>query len=115
MNVDFDTSELGSLAAELGAAGPKTRRVSSEQMTKVAAQFRDDARADVAVDTGKTRDSIRVQGGKDYRTIIADSEAAFWLEFGTSDTAPQPFMWPQVPTAAQRMVEAHEELGDPFD
>lgn len=115
MNVQIDTSELDDLVATFAAVPAKVERVSSAEMTKVAAQFRDDAKASVKVDTGELRDSIHVQGGKDYRVIVADAEHAAYHEFGTSDTAPQPYMWPQVPAATERLAGALEYLSDPFD
>jgi len=113
MSVDFDTSELAGLAADLAAAGPAAERLSSAKMTEVARQLRDDAKRDVAVLEGNVRDSIHVQGGQDYRKVIADDEAAFPLEFGTSDTAPQPYMWPNARVADQRLTEAIAEI-DPL-
>lgn len=115
MSVEFDISELTDLAADLAAAGPKVTKRTSAQMTEVAAQFRDDAKADAPVDTGVLRDSIVVRGGKDYRDVVATARHAFFVEFGTGDTAPQPFMWPQVPAATKRLAEALESVADPFD
>lgn len=113
VSVDVDLSEVAELATELGEAGAKATGASSADMTKIAAQLRDDASAAVAVLTGATKGSIRVQDGDGYRIVKADDEAAFPLEFGTSDTAPQPFMWPQAPAAAERLQKAMEGI-DPF-
>lgn len=52
------------------------------------------ARREVAVDTGETRDSISYADG----SVTATSEAAFYLEYGTSDTDAQPFMRPAADT-----------------
>lgn len=114
MSVDFDASELDGLAAELAAAGPKALLASSAHMTQIAAQLRDDAKAAAPVDTGELRDSIEVQGGKDYRIVRATAEHAFFVEFGTSDTPPQPFLWPQVGKASVALSWALESI-DPFD
>lgn len=113
MTVDFDMSEVSSLAEQLAKAGPKAMVASSAHMTRIAAQLAADARSDVAVDSGDTERSIRVKGTKNSRIVVADSRAAFFLEFGTSDTAPQPFIWPQVPKAAERLTQAMQGI-DPF-
>lgn len=114
MTVGFDASQLADLAADLGEAGPKAKRASSRDMTKIAAQLRDDAKADAPVDTGETRDSIRVHGREGYREVVATSRAAFFQEFGTSSHPPQPFMWPNADKAAERLMEAMEQIADPF-
>ena len=114
MSVDFDMSQVSALAAELANAAPKAAVVSSVLMTRIAAEMANDARAAVAVDTGETRASIRVESSEDSRVVIADSRAAFFLEFGTSDTAPQPFMWSQAPKASERLAQALEGI-NPFD
>lgn len=115
MNVQIDMSELDALASTLAEVAPKVRRVSSEEMTRAAAQLRDDAKADAPVDAGELRDSIHVRGGDGYRDVIADAEHAWFVEFGTSDTPPQPYLWPQVPAAAERLADALGYLADPFD
>lgn len=115
MSVSFDVSQVEALADDLGAAPVKVEKVSSAKMTEIAAQLRDDAKAAAPVDTGDLRDSIEVQGGRDYRIVRATARHAFFVEFGTSDTPPQPYLWPQVPRAAEAMTEAFAELGDPFD
>lgn len=115
MSAEFDVSELDDLVADLAAAPKKAERVSSKRMTEIARQFRDDAQAAAPVDTGELRDSFEIQGGKDYRIVKATARHAFFVEFGTSDTPPQPFMWPQVPRAAEAMQDALAEAGDPFE
>lgn len=114
MTVEFDASQLDDLANDLAAAAPKAVALSSATLTTISAKLRDDAKADVAVLTGDTKASIHVQGGQGWRIVVADDPAAFHLEFGTSDTAPQPFMWPQVPAAGAAMTAAFEAL-NPLD
>lgn len=114
MTVSFDMSEVDSLVGELGRAAVKANVASSAHMAAIAALLAADARNDVAVDTGGTKASIRVQGGANYRKVIADSRASFFLEFGTSNTAPQPFMWSNAPKASERLAKAIEGI-NPFD
>lgn len=109
MSVDFDASELVDLAADLGAAGARVTRVSSTTMSEVAARLAVDAKRSAPVDTGELRDSIKVRGGQDYRIVLADAPHAFFVEFGTSVMAPQPYLWPHVGTAARALAAAHAE------
>jgi HK97 gp10 family phage protein len=60
-----------------------------------------DAKSRVAVDTGATRDSIGPDGEGGYG---ADTDYAEFLEFGTSDTAPQPFIGPSADEAESVFV-----------
>ena len=113
MTVTADMSEISNLADDLGRAAVKAKVASSAHMTAIAARLAADARRDVAVDTGETKDSISVRGSKNSRIVSATSRAAFFLEFGTSDTAPQPFMWSNAPAAAERLANALEGI-DPF-
>ena len=114
MTVTADMSEISGLADDLGRAAVKAKVASSAHMTAIAARLAADARRDVAVDTGETKASISVKGSKNSRIVSATSRAAFFLEFGTSDTAPQPFIWSNAPAAAERLAKALEGI-DPFD
>jgi HK97 gp10 family phage protein len=60
-----------------------------------------DAQSRVAVDTGATRDSIGPDGEDGYG---AGTDYAGHLEFGTSDTAPQPFIGPSADKAEEVLV-----------
>jgi len=114
MNVEFDMSEVVRLAADIAEAPPKLERTSSQKLSEIAAQLRDDARAAAPVDTGELRNSISMSGGRDYRRVAATAAHAFYVEFGTSDTGPQPYMWPAADRAEQAMHEQFPELLDPF-
>ena len=113
MSIEFDMSEVNALAAEFAAAPVKATMVSSASMTTIAAKLRDDARAAAPVATGALRNSIVVRSGRDHRTVSATAPYSSFVEFGTSDTAPQPFMWPQVPAASRALEEALLKI-DPF-
>lgn len=113
MSVKFDMSEVRDLSRTLDRAGIPAEAASHLHVKTTAARLAADARGSVAVRSGDTYRSIRVEDEGDDATVIADSDAAFYLEFGTSDTAPQPFMWPHAPAAARRLAEAMENI-DPF-
>jgi HK97 gp10 family phage protein len=55
------------------------------------------AREKAPVDTGALRDSITVvEAEGNSRDVIADVRYANFVEFGTSDTEPEPFLRPAV-------------------
>lgn len=55
------------------------------------------AREKAPVDTGALRDSISVvEAEGNSRDVIADVPYANFVEFGTSDTEPEPFLRPAV-------------------
>lgn len=66
--------------------------LASEQVRLAAQAHRDGAKARAPVDTGRLRDSIRVEAEGSVARVIADCEYAGAVEFGTSRNAPQPFM-----------------------
>ena len=59
----------------------------------LAAQARcENAKARVPVDTGRLRESIRVEADGLTARVVADCEYAAAVEFGTSRRSPRPFM-----------------------
>jgi len=113
-DVSFDMSEVADLAAELAAVPARVVRLSSSTMTRIAGKLRDEAKAAAPVDTGELRDSIEIQGGEGYRIVRATAGHAYYVEFGTGDTAPQPYLWPAAGRAGVAMSEAFEQISDPF-
>lgn len=63
-----------------------------------------------AVDTGQLRNSIAAAHGQDeigpYVDVGSNLEKSVYLEFGTSDMDPRPFMRPSIELAAQEMAHA---------
>jgi HK97 gp10 family phage protein len=97
-------SEVSKLAADLGTAGAKADRASTVSMLKVAEQLRSDIATDAPVLTGETRASVNMKASGSEARITASS-AAFYLEFGTSKMAPQPFMFDKLPPASERLAK----------
>lgn len=114
MNIEVDTAQLDRLVRDFDMAGPKVEKASSESLTRIARELRDDARASAPVRTGKLKSSIRVQGGKDWRLVKSDLRYSAFVEFGTSDTPPQPYLWPHARKAQQSLIEAMERDSDPL-
>lgn len=92
--VHIDASELRDLADDLGDAIARTPRRVASAMAATAHDIEVDARRLAPVNTGALRSSI----GSDIDGLSVDVGAsaryAQYVEEGTSDTAPQPFMRP---------------------
>ena len=96
----IDVSEVVAFAAVLKSPVIEEPWV-DEWSEKVAAEMRQN----VPVDTGTLRDSIQVT---DDGVDVTAPYAAF-VEYGTSDTAPQPYAGP----AVNKLIRpAAEDLGD---
>lgn len=113
MSIEFDFSEVDRLAGDIAEAGPKAEKVSSTQLSKVAKHTQSAAKSHAPVDTGTLRDSITIRGGKDYRIVGSELRYAGFVEFGTSDTAPQPYIWPAARVAETELFEALRDI-EPF-
>jgi HK97 gp10 family phage protein len=109
---DVDVSELEDLAALLVEAGVKADKISGERLREIATQLRDDAVAAAPVRTGDLAASIYMRGGKDFRRVGSDIRYAFFVEFGTSDTPPQPFLFPAARRAEDDLFREFERLAD---
>jgi HK97 gp10 family phage protein len=83
---------IAELGKEVAAVEVKTKIAQESGVVAGIA----DAKSRVAVDTGATRDSIGPDGEGGYG---ADTDYAGFLEFGTSNTAPQPFIGPSADRA----------------
>ena len=113
-----DTSEVAAFAKELdrksgviGAAAASVVRKTSGAIVTTAKQL-------APVDTGATRDSIGadIEGDGRYASMSAvigpTTEHAPVVEFGSVDTAPQPFMGPALDQHTPGFVKALEQIVD---
>lgn len=95
-------SRLPEIVAELR---PRVSAAVKEASEHVA----DEAKMRVPVDTGDLRDAIHVERGgpATYSVLAGDSDAFYghMVEFGTSRTAPRPFMVPAA-EASRAVAEA---------
>lgn len=130
MSLDLDVSELYDLARDLGKAGEAKRAESVRAVQVIAADTQRAAKAAAPRDrpwlsrsgirrkTWAGRDGVHVDvfttPDPDHGGDEARRNVGFYVEYGTSDTAPRPFLGPQMPGAAQRLVEELAEVLDPF-
>lgn len=67
-------------------------QLAQERVLLAAQAHRDAAQARAPVDTGRLRDSIRVDAEGSAARVVTDCEYAAAVELGTSKRAPRPFM-----------------------
>lgn len=110
-SVTFDTAELAALARDFQRAGAQSAFLSAKTLTSIARELRDDARRTAPVDTGSLRDSIKVAGSRDDRVVYTDERYGAFVEFGTADTPPQPFLWVHAPKAGAALEDELADIG----
>lgn len=110
MSIEFDASELRTLAADLGNVPKLAGQLAKVAVKKTAKDIEATAKTLAPVDTGFHRGAIKTS---DLRSVSQDSpeaevragaKYATYLEFGTSRMAPQPSLGP----AADKHTPAFE-------
>lgn len=104
-----DASEVFALAADLAAAPAKVQGESVGAVAKSARSVQRDAQRFAPVLTGLLRESIETHGAGLTAEVVATARYSDYVEYGTSDTAPQPFMRPAADLAADPLAD---DLGD---
>ena len=99
-----DTSALRKLAADLGAAPARVRRDVERALERASDDLVQRARALAPVDTGELRDSIRASGAGMDRAVTAAAEHAVYVEHGTRNMQPRPFMGPASDAVEPKLV-----------
>lgn len=94
----IDTSDLDQFAARLNT---DTDLVEEGWQGEWSEKVADEMRRNAPVDTGALRDSIEVTDDG----VIVDVPYGAFVEYGTSDTAPQPFASPAVNRLARSSAE----------
>jgi HK97 gp10 family phage protein len=96
----FEFGELAKLDADLGVEAVRVGAKVSAVVRSSGEAAANTARQIVAVDEGDVRDSIDMRLMGDGRStnmtayVRAGTDHAFYLEYGTSKMAPQPYMRP---------------------
>lgn len=108
MGIHVDASEVRDLARDLAQAPSKIQRRAPEAIRKTAQAIERSAKAIVPVETGTLRGSIGSDIGALSATIGTDLRYSGFVEFGTSEMAPQPYMRPAFDRNVGRL---EKELG----
>lgn len=125
MTIEFDTSEVRKIAALLKAAPDEVADAVFDAGLQVAERVRDAARQKAPKDRPwLSRAGIQAKAWRDGHNSHADiftvpdpegRPVGFFVEYGTSDTPPQPFLSPQMRWAAPAFRAAVTKALDPLD
>ena len=113
-NVIIDASEVTALAGVLTGAAISIEAESAMSVGQAAEATEMRAKSMAPVRTGRLRESIHIEGSGNEREVVADSDYALYVEFGTSSQAPQPFMFPAGDLGERVLEELSENDVDPF-
>lgn len=114
MSIHLDTSSVHRLAADLEAAPARQAPRLAGAVRQAARGVERDAQAFAPVRTGALKESIRAVAVGDHAEIVADVRYSAYVEEGTSDTAPQPFMRPAFERNLSRFERAVLDIGGDF-
>ena len=111
--MEFDASELRTLAADLGKAGHGATRKAQLVVRKSALDLLTVAAERAPVDTGFLKASIGVDMAGDSLSAVIGPSASYGrrVEEGTSRMAPQPYMSPALNAVTPGFVAAMESIG----
>jgi HK97 gp10 family phage protein len=105
----IDASEVNRLAADLAAAPAKVTAKSVVAVDSAAHQTQRAAQRFAPVLTGRLREGIVVEAAGLSASVVSTVRYAEYVEYGTSDTAPQPYMRPAADIASGSLAD---DLGD---
>lgn len=108
----IDSSEVDHLAADLAAAPARAAAGSTRAVSKSAQRTQRDARRFAPVLTGALREGITVEDAGLEATIVSTVRYAGYVEYGTSDTAPQPYMRPAAELAGGSLADDVGDAGE---
>ena len=118
MSIEFDASELRTLAADLGNVPKLAGQLAKVAVKKTAKDIEATAKALAPVDTGFLRSAVK---SSDLRNVSQDAPEAevragasysVYQELGTSRMAPQPFMGPAADKHTPAFEAAMAEIAD---
>ncbi|MBT2538677.1 HK97-gp10 family putative phage morphogenesis protein [Arthrobacter sp. ISL-69] len=112
---EIDASELRAFAAGLERKAEAATFLIRGAVRKTTADIAADAKRLAPVDTGFLRSSIQTSSAGSNAnvaqgTVQAQSEYSKYVEFGTSRTAPQPFMGPAADGQEQNLQQAVSQI-----
>jgi HK97 gp10 family phage protein len=107
-----DSSQVYRLAGDLAAAPAKATVGSVRAVSHSAQRVQRDARRFAPVRTGALRDGIEVTDDGLSSSVVSTVRYADYVEFGTSDTAPQPYMRPAADLAPDPLAEEVANAGE---
>lgn len=107
-----DYTQVDHLAADLAAAPAKVELVSAGAVADTVRHGENDAQRFAPVRTGFLRGNIRGYALGLTGLLISLAKYSEYVEDGTSDTAPQPFMRPAAELMAGRLEKGLGDAGE---
>ena len=108
--IQIDASDFNTLAADLGNLAREAQPAVRVVVQKSAASIKRDAQLFVPVDTGNLRSSITYDTRDEAGAVTADigptADYGWYVEHGTSTTAPQAYIGPAFDRHAGEFLEA---------
>lgn len=108
MSIHADFSDLLPIAADFAAAAAGATPMAVAEVSKSAGDILSAAQGLAPVLTGELRDSGHVVNAGLTAEVVFDSGHAVYVEYGTNDTAPQPYLNPAFDLHEDGFVEALE-------
>lgn len=112
MGIHIDSSEVNHLAADLAAAPAKVTAGSIAAVSRSAEKTQRDAQRFAPVLTGELREGIQVRLAGLSAAVVSTVRYADYVETGTSDTAPQPYMRPAADLAGPGLENGVGDAGE---
>lgn len=109
-----DSSEVKRLADDLAETPAKTDVRAGRAVDDSSRDIERDAKAFAPVDKGELRASIHTTGHGMVREVVAGTDHAEYVEDGTSEMAPQPYMRPALDRHKEGLVHALEDIVGDF-
>jgi HK97 gp10 family phage protein len=106
-------AEFARLARDVSRAALGIETMAEAAEMRVARLALETARDLVPVDTGETRNEMRIVRRKSGGVVVQSSTvASVFQEFGTSQMAPNPYIRPSVDRWGPRLVQEVESIRD---
>lgn len=114
MSFDIDFSDVTHVHADLAAAPAHVEAGAHDAVGDFVSGTERDARAFAPIRTGELKAGIRRRSYGLVGEVVSEAPYSEYVEDGTSDTAPQPFMGPALeantPGVADRLGDAGESI-----
>lgn len=114
MGLDVDASQVAHLRMDLGSAPARVQAPAADAVDDFVSGVERDARAFAPIDTGELKSLIFGRRVGLLGEVASEADYSEYVEDGTSDTAPQPFMQPaferNLPLVERGLGDAGESI-----
>jgi len=113
----IDKDDLDKLIANLSRIGGAVGEKVKDEIVLTAIEIETEAKMKCPVDTGRLRSSIVAMTDRDKMAALVGTnvEYAAYVELGTNNQQPQPFLYPAFFNNAKKMFERLTKILDGFE